>query len=102
LPLVVQSLQNNQDRLFLLREEALLKLQQLGTVFLTGGGYLRALDSQVIAGVNIGETDLAVPGASLEHCPSGISLPLSLQFSRARSRTRPYISHLAPAFIAAG
>src|SRR5450759_1125540 len=41
----VQSLQNNQDRLFLLREQALLKVQQLGAVFLTGGHYLLAFDA---------------------------------------------------------
>jgi hypothetical protein len=65
----VQSLQNNEDRLFLLREEALLKVQQLGTIFLTGGRYLPALDSKVIAGVNVREAHLAVLGASLEHVP---------------------------------
>jgi hypothetical protein len=49
----VQSLQNNQDRLFLLREQALLKIQQLGSVFLTTRRYLFALESQMIAGVNV-------------------------------------------------
>src|ERR1700693_2279714 len=65
----VQSLQNNQDCLFFFREEALLKVQQLGTVFLTGGRYLPALNSETISGVNVREAHLAVPGASLEHVP---------------------------------
>src|SRR5450759_4641364 len=79
----VQSLQNNEDRLFLLREEALLKVHQLGTVFLTGGRYLLAVDSLVIAGVNVREAHLAVPGASLEHVPHGSLCHWSFQFSRA-------------------
>src|SRR5450759_4888751 len=41
----VQSLQNNQDRLFLLREEALLKIEQLGSVFLASRRYLLAVES---------------------------------------------------------
>src|SRR5450759_2430034 len=65
----VQSLQNNHDRLFLLRVEALLKVQQFGAIFLTGGRYLLALDSQPIARVNVREAHLALPRASLEHVP---------------------------------
>ena len=60
-----------QERLFAEKKQAILKVQQLGTVFLAGGRYLPALESEVIAGVNVREAHLPVPGASLEHVPQG-------------------------------